>query len=143
MKTFFQNVHIWRRFDENSWNQLEAVTNIPNFHMQKKALKNIEPLVSYSSLNSCFRVGGEVIWEVICPYPHSNFLFSQWYWTQNEQAIFSKLFYSSQVTHNDKDTWTLHIKDVKTKDAGQYMCQVILIKESKVWKKSKSFDWIF
>lgn len=29
-----------------------------------------------------------------------------------------------QVTHNDKDTWTLHIKDVKTKDAGQYMCQV-------------------
>ena len=29
-----------------------------------------------------------------------------------------------QVTHNDKDTWTLVIRDVKTKDAGEYMCQV-------------------
>ena len=29
-----------------------------------------------------------------------------------------------QVTHNDKDTWTLLIRDVKTKDAGEYMCQV-------------------
>ena len=47
LKTFFQTALIWRRFDENLWNQLETVTNIPNFHMQKEALKNIKPLVSY------------------------------------------------------------------------------------------------
>lgn len=29
-----------------------------------------------------------------------------------------------QVTHNDKDTWTLVIKNVRQKDAGEYMCQV-------------------
>ncbi len=28
------------------------------------------------------------------------------------------------VTHNDKDTWTLTIKEVKRSDAGIYMCQV-------------------
>ena len=28
------------------------------------------------------------------------------------------------MTHNDKDTWTLLIREVKTKDAGEYMCQV-------------------
>ncbi|CAB4063593.1 HNT [Lepeophtheirus salmonis] len=28
------------------------------------------------------------------------------------------------VTHNDKDTWTLQIKNVKQKDTGEYMCQV-------------------
>ena len=29
-----------------------------------------------------------------------------------------------QVTHNDKDTWTLVIKNVRQKDGGEYMCQV-------------------
>ena len=28
-------------------NQLQTVTNIPNFHLQKKPPKNIEPLLSY------------------------------------------------------------------------------------------------
>jgi len=28
------------------------------------------------------------------------------------------------VTHNDKNTWTLKIKNVAKKDAGTYMCQV-------------------
>lgn len=28
------------------------------------------------------------------------------------------------VTHNDKDTWTLTIKQVSQSDAGSYMCQV-------------------
>ena len=43
LKTFFQNALIWRRFDENSWNQLQTFQNIPNFHMQKETLKKIEP----------------------------------------------------------------------------------------------------
>ena len=29
-----------------------------------------------------------------------------------------------RVTHNDKDTWTLEIKNVQQKDGGEYMCQV-------------------
>ncbi len=29
-----------------------------------------------------------------------------------------------QVTHNDKDTWTLMIKNVVQKDSGEYMCQI-------------------
>jgi len=28
------------------------------------------------------------------------------------------------ITHNDKDTWTLTLKKVETKDRGPYMCQV-------------------
>ena len=33
-------------------------------------------------------------------------------------------FFFVKITHNDKDTWTLTIKDVKPKDAGEYMCQI-------------------
>jgi hypothetical protein len=29
------------------------------------------------------------------------------------------------ITHNDKDTWTLTLKRVKTGDRGPYMCQVM------------------
>ena len=61
----FQTALIWRRFDENLWNQLETVTNIPNFHMQKEALKNIEPLVSYLSLKCWPHVGStQMKWYV-------------------------------------------------------------------------------
>ena len=28
------------------------------------------------------------------------------------------------VTHNDYNTWTLNIRNVKMEDAGKYMCQV-------------------
>lgn len=28
------------------------------------------------------------------------------------------------VTHNDYNTWTLHIRNVRREDRGQYMCQV-------------------
>ena len=28
------------------------------------------------------------------------------------------------VTHNDKDTWTLTLKNVMTSDRGPYMCQI-------------------
>ena len=35
-----------------------------------------------------------------------------------------QLYVISQVTHNDKDTWTLVIKNVRQKDGGEYMCQV-------------------
>ena len=64
-KLFFQTALIWRGFDENLWNQLETVTNIPNFHMQKEALKNIEPLVSCTSLKCWPHVGGtQMKWYV-------------------------------------------------------------------------------
>ena len=33
-------------------------------------------------------------------------------------------FNITKVTHNDKDTWTLTIRDVKPKDGGEYMCQI-------------------
>ncbi|QQP54403.1 Uncharacterized protein FKW44_007228, partial [Caligus rogercresseyi] len=33
------------------------------------------------------------------------------------------------VTHNDKDTWTLQIKNVKQKDSGEYMCQPVAVLE--------------
>ena len=65
LKTFFQTALIWRLFDENFWNQLETVTNIPNFHMKKEGLKNIEPLVSYSSLKCWPHVGStQMKWYV-------------------------------------------------------------------------------
>ena len=28
------------------------------------------------------------------------------------------------ITHNDKDTWTLTLRSVQTGDRGPYMCQV-------------------
>ena len=42
-----------------------------------------------------------------------------------------------QVTHNDKDTWTLVIKNVRQKDGGEYMCQVnsVPMVSQVIWKR--------
>lgn len=42
------------------------------------------------------------------------------------------------VTHNDYNTWTLNIRDVRREDRGQYMCQV----NTDPMKMQVNFDWI-
>ena len=58
----FQNALISRQVDINAWNQLQIVSNIQDFHIQKEAPKNIWPLLSYSSLK-CWPLMGSTHFE--------------------------------------------------------------------------------
>ena len=90
-KTLFQTALIWRQSDENLWNKLETVTTIPNFYIQKEALRNIEQFLSYSCLRG---------------WPTKGSTHSEWYVQTQEQRDMTLLCVG--VFQEPNRPWTDH-----------------------------------